>query len=154
MPPVHGIDRIGHDARPSADNGGTGAYGRIMTSLTPYLTVSDGAAALDFYRRAFGAVVVERHDDGKLLAHATLRMGDAVLLVSGEFPSLGAVSPTTVGGSTAAVVLAVEDPDEVYAAAIEAGATADRPVEIDGSGTRSGWMTDPFGHRWNIRAGS
>jgi PhnB protein len=125
-----------------------------MTSITPYLTVSDGPAALDFYRRAFDAVVVERYDDGELLAHATLRIGDAVLLVSGEFPRLGAVSPSTVGGSTAAVVLAVSDPDATYAAAVDAGASADRPVEVDGSGTRSGWLVDPFGHRWNIRAES
>jgi PhnB protein len=123
-----------------------------MTSITPYLTVSDGPAALDFYGRAFGAVVVERYDDGELLAHATLTIGDAVLLVSGEFPDLGAVSPTTVGGSTAAVVLATRDPDAAYQAAVTAGARGDRPVEVDGSGTRSGWIVDPFGHRWNIRA--
>ncbi|MDL9979018.1 VOC family protein [Microbacterium sp. ASV49] len=123
-----------------------------MTTITPYLTVSDGPAALDFYRRAFGAEVIERYDDADgRLAHATLDVGGAILLVSGEYPELGAVSPTTLGGSTAAVVLAVVAPDATYAAAVDAGATADRPIEVDGSGARSGWIVDPFGHRWNIR---
>jgi PhnB protein len=122
-----------------------------MTTITPYLTVSDGDAALAFYRRAFDAVVVERYDDGGRLAHATLTIGGAVLFVSDEYPALGAVSPSSLGGSTAAVVLGLADPDAAYAAAVAAGATADRPVEVDGSGARSGWIVDPFGHRWNIR---
>jgi len=130
---------------------GAGRYRRGMTTITPYLTVSDGAAALDFYRRAFGAEIVERYDDDGRLGHATLTVAGAVLFLSDEFPSLGAVSPTTVGGSTAAVVLGVADPDATYAAAVAAGATADRAVELDGSGHRSGWVVDPFGHRWNIR---
>ncbi len=123
-----------------------------MTDAIPYLTVHDGAAALDFYGRAFGAEVVQRYDDGSRLAHATLRIGDATLFVSAEFPQLGAVSPRSLGGSTAAVVLLVADPDATYTGAVAAGASAQRPVEPDGTGVRSGWLVDPFGHRWNIRA--
>ncbi|MGC5168508.1 VOC family protein [Luteimicrobium sp. DT211] len=122
-----------------------------MATISPYLTVDDGPAALEFYAQAFGAEVVERYDDGDQVAHATLRVGDAVFFVSSEFPGLGAVAPATVGASTVAVVLTVPDADAVYAAAVLAGARADRPVATDGGGTRSGWLVDPSGHRWNVR---
>jgi PhnB protein len=130
------------------------SYASSVTSATVYLTVDDGAAALDFYGRAFGAVATMRMDDGSKLAHATLSIGDAVVMVSDEYPAVGAVSPATLGGSTSAVVLEVEDPDAVFATAVAAGARADRPVAVDGGGARSGWLTDPFGHRWNIRGTS
>ncbi|MBD3942345.1 VOC family protein [Microbacterium sp. NEAU-LLC] len=120
----------------------------------PYLTVHDGAAALEFYQQAFGAAVRERYDDRNRIAHATLVIGGARLFVSDEFAELGALSPRTLGGSTVAVVLGVPDPDATYAAAVDAGAAPDRPVAVDGSGARSGWLTDPFGHRWNIRTAS
>jgi len=120
-------------------------------TATPYLTVHDGDAALMFYQQAYGAQIVERYTDEGRVAHATLAIGDARVFVSDEFAELGAVSPRTLGGSTVAVVLGVRDPDAVYAAAVDAGAVADRPVAVDGSGARSGWLTDPFGHRWNIR---
>lgn len=122
-----------------------------MTTILPYLTVHDGAAAIDFYQRAYGATTEERFDDGNRVAHATLTVGGATLFVSDEFVEFGAVAPRTLNGSTVAVVLSVAEPDEVFAAAVAAGATADRPVAVDGSGASSGWLTDPFGHRWNIR---
>lgn len=122
-----------------------------MTSAVPYLTVDNGTTALEFYAAAFGAEVVERFDDHGRLAHATVRIGTATIFVSDEYPGLGSIAPRTLGGSTSAVVLGVEDADAAYARAIAAGSAADRPVETDGSGARSGWLTDPFGHRWNLR---
>ncbi len=124
-----------------------------VTSVVPYLTVHDGPTALDFYAEAFGAAVVERYDDGRRLAHATVVIGEAVIMVSDEYRDLGAVAPHTLGGTTTAIVLKVLDPDTVFARAVEAGATAQRPVDEDGSGARSGWLVDPYGHRWNIRSG-
>ncbi len=122
-----------------------------MTKAIAYLTVDDGAAALDFYTRAFGAEVTERYDDEGRLGHATLVIGDATVFVSDEYHEHGAVAPKTLGGSTAAVVLAVADPDARYAAAVDAGGHPQRPVADDGFG-RGGWLVDPFGHRWNIRS--
>lgn len=122
-----------------------------MTSITPYLTVDDGEAALRFYAEAFDADVLERYDDGGRVAHATLAIGDAQLFVSDEHTELGAYAPATLGHSTCAVVLAVDDPDVSYERAVTAGATADRPVAEDPGG-RSGWLVDPFGHRWNLRS--
>ncbi len=122
-----------------------------MTRLTPYLTVHDGAAALAYYAAAFGAREIgERYteDDGRI-GHTTLAIGEALFFLSDEFHEYGAYSPQTLGHSTAAIVLVVDDVDAVYAAAIAAGGTADRPPG-EQEGERRGWLVDPFGHRWAV----
>ncbi len=122
-----------------------------MTSVTPYLTVNDAKSAIAFYTKAFDAKVIELYESGDRIGHATLRIGTATVYLSDEFPDYRAVSPRTLGGGTAAVVLAVEDPDQVFAQAVAEGAEGYRPVGEDPGG-RSGWIEDPFGHRWNIRS--
>ena len=123
-----------------------------MTSVTPYLTVHDADAALRFYTQAFGATETMRMtgQDGKV-GHAEFTIGDATFYLSDEAPELGAVSPRRVGGSTTAFVVTVQDADATYAQAVEAGATADRPVTDTPYGSRGGWLSDPFGHRWNVQ---
>ena len=123
-----------------------------MTRITPYLTVHDGEAALEFYAHAFGAQVRERYDDGGQVAHATLEVDGAIFFVSDEYTEMGAYAPKTVGHATCAVVLTVDDADAAYQTAVAAGATGDREV-ADDPGGRSGWVVDPFGHRWNLRTG-
>jgi len=120
-----------------------------MTAI-PYLTVHDAAAALEFYAAAFGATVGERYDepDGRI-GFAALTVAGAPVFVSDEVPELGAVSPRTAGCSTVGVVLQVDDVERVYAAALAAGATSDRPPSPGPAGL-SAWLVDPFGHRWNL----
>jgi len=122
-----------------------------MTTIVPYLAVSDGRAAVEFYTNVFGATIDESEyfemDDGRL-GHATMAIGEARIFLSDEFPELGAHAPTSLGGSSVAVVIYVDDTDETMAAAEQAGATIDRPAKNE-RGERSGWFVDPWGHRWS-----
>jgi PhnB protein len=117
--------------------------------LSPYITVSDGAAAIEFYVKAFGAVELDRfaEPNGKV-GHADLKIGDSTLMLSDEYPDYGARSPETLGGSPVMLHLYVEDVDAVFAQAVEAGAKVESPVENQFYGDRGGKLTDPFGHRW------
>lgn len=124
----------------------------MQTKMIPYLAVTDGRAAIDFYSEVFGAAVVEAElfemDDGRL-GHASLTIGeDASLYVSDEFPEMNILAPVTRGGSSAAVVIHVANADETIAAAVAAGATLERSAENQ-HGARSGWFADPWGHRWS-----
>lgn len=120
-------------------------------TLTPHLVVKDGAAALDFYARAFGAVEVERiqNDKGKV-GHAEITIGNSRLMLADEHPEIGALSPSTVGGTPVSFHLYVEDVDAMVARAVAAGATLIRPVADQFYGDRIGGVADPFGHRWFI----
>ncbi len=121
------------------------------SSLTPYLIVDDGEAALTFYKSVFGAVELMRVEgpDGKI-GHAEIQLGDSQVMLASEFPELGALSPTTVGGSPVTLVLYIENVDDVFARALEAGAVEERSVQDQFYGDRSGTLKDPFGHRWSI----
>lgn len=119
--------------------------------LSAYLTVRDGAAAIAYYQHVFGAVEEDRFaEPNGRIGHADLRIGDATLMLSDEYPDYGARSPDTIGGSPVMLHLYVEDADAVVARAVEAGAKLDAPVEDQFYGDRGGKITDPFGHRWWI----
>jgi PhnB protein len=120
-------------------------------TATPYLTVKNAAAAIEFYKHAFGAEEIRRlvATDGKMM-HAEIRIGDSIVMLSDEFPSHGALSPETLGGSAMFVVLSLNDVDTRIQQAVAAGATVLRPVANQFSGDRSGTIQDPFGHRWTL----
>lgn len=120
-------------------------------TITPYLTVNDGKAALDFYHRAFGAVILLNMpgSDGRLM-HAEFKIGDSIVMMSDEFPEMGARSPKSLGGRSSGLMLYVEDVDAFIAKAVAAGATLVRPIANQFYGDRSGGLEDPFGHSWNI----
>ncbi|MCM3923749.1 VOC family protein [Frankia sp. AiPs1] len=119
--------------------------------LCPYLCVDGAAAAIEFYASVLGATERMRlAGPGDKVAHAELAFGDSVLMISDEFPEMGALSPASVGGSPVTISLYVEDVDAAYDRALAAGATAVRPVTDQFYGDRSGQFTDPFGHRWSI----
>ncbi len=120
-------------------------------TVTPYMIVKDGAAALDFYVKTFGAVELERMEmpDGRV-GHAEFTLGSSRLMLASEFPELAALSPETVGGTPVSLMVYVEDVDELFARALAAGATELQPVQDKFYGDRSGTLQDPFGHRWTI----
>lgn len=118
---------------------------------TPYLCVHDGAAALDFYAKAFGATERMRMADpsGKI-GHAEVKIGEAIIMLSDEFPEMGVRSPRSIGGSPTAILLYFEDVDAIAKRAVDAGGKLVRPVENQFYGDRSGKLEDPFGHTWWI----
>ena len=119
-------------------------------TLTPYLAVPDGAAAIDFYVTAFGAEVVSRMDgpDGVLM-HGELRIGDSMLQLSNEMPDFGLKAPES-GWVHSSLVVYVPDTDSFVDRAVAAGATLHTPVSDTFSGDRHGTVMDPFGHRWAV----
>jgi PhnB protein len=120
-------------------------------SVTPYLAVRDAVAAVDFYRRAFGAELVMKltMPDGKY-AHAEVKIGDSHVMMAEENPEWGNTSPQTLGGSPVSFMIYVPDVDAAFARAIAAGAVQVRPVEDQFYGDRTGTLRDPFGFQWSL----
>jgi PhnB protein len=121
-----------------------------QTVVTPYICVKGGAAALDFYKRAFGAKETMRMTapDGTL-GHASFTVYGAPIMLSDEWPDGGVFAPGP-GGSSVTIHLYVPDVDAFFARATAAGALSLRPVEDMPYGDRAGTLKDPFGHRWMI----
>jgi PhnB protein len=121
------------------------------TSATPYLCVRDAAAAIEFYKKAFGAVETLRlNGPGPKIGHAQIVIGSALIMLSDEFPDFGTLSPQSIGGSPVQIQLYVPDADALVAQAAEAGAKVMRPVADQFYGDRSGHIADPFGYTWII----
>ncbi|HET7343739.1 MAG TPA: VOC family protein [Methylomirabilota bacterium] len=120
-------------------------------TVSPYLIVDGAERALEFYRRAFGAIERFRHQapNGKI-GHAEIRIGDTVVMLADEFPDHGAFAPRKFGGSPVSLHLYVENVDAVAAQAVAAGATVKRPVADQFYGDRMGTLEDPFGHTWHV----
>jgi uncharacterized glyoxalase superfamily protein PhnB len=119
--------------------------------LFAYLHVSDAAAAIAFYAKAFGARETLRlTEPGGRIGHAELDFDGATLMLADEYPEYGIRGPASVGGTTVTIHLHVDDADEVLRRAVEAGATLEREPQDQFYGERSGCVLDPFGHRWNI----
>jgi PhnB protein len=120
-------------------------------NVTPYLIVSDGAAAIDYYKRIFGAIEVMRiPGPGGRIGHAELRIGDSMIMLADENPQTDARGPLSFGGSPVSFLLYVEEVDAVTAKAEMAGAKIVRPPKDQFYGDRTATLTDPFGHQWTI----
>ncbi len=120
-------------------------------TATPYLIVNDGAAALDFYKRAFRAKEMMRiAAPGGKIGHAEIKIGNSRIMLADEHPEIGARSPQAFGGTPVSIMLYVGDVDAVVKKAVEAGAAVTRPVEDKFYGDRMGTVTDPFGHTWHV----
>ncbi|HEV3333240.1 MAG TPA: VOC family protein [Bryobacteraceae bacterium] len=120
-------------------------------TATPYLVVNDANKAIDFYKRAFGAKEIARMDgpQGKI-AHAELKIGDSMIMLSDEMPGQATRSPQSLGGTAVGVFLYLTDVDHVFKQATSAGAKVDMPLADMFWGDRYGKLTDPFGHAWSL----
>jgi PhnB protein len=120
-------------------------------SATPYLIVKGAAAAIDFYKDAFGAIEMFRMaGPGGRIGHAEIRIGDSVIMLADEHPDTVNRSPSSLGGSSVGIMLYVDDVDATFARAMELGAKAQRPLADQFYGDRNGTLKDPFGHVWTV----
>src|SRR6201988_1365844 len=93
-------------------------------SVTPYLIIKGAAAAIDFYKKAFGATELFRFPaPGGMIGHAEIKIGDSPLMLADEHPDMGYKGPQTLGGSPVSIMIYVEDVDTIFNQAVEAGAT-------------------------------
>jgi uncharacterized glyoxalase superfamily protein PhnB len=121
-------------------------------TVTPQLTFDDAASAIDWYKKALGAVEGSRAagPDGKIM-HAELRIGDSRIMLNDSL--MGAKGPKALGGSPASLWVYVENCDELFNRALGAGARVDGPMGALADqfwGDRSGTFMDPHGYRWTI----
>jgi len=117
--------------------------------ITPYLICRNASAAIDFYKRAFGAEEIVRIGHEGMIGHCEMRLGQAIWMMADEFPPM-AVSPETVGGSPVSLYIYVEDVDAFTEQAIAEGLEVLKPVSDQFYGDRSGHFKDPFGHLWGF----
>jgi len=120
-------------------------------TATPYLTIRGAAAAIDFYKRAFGAQELFRMPtpDGKIM-HAEITIGDSHIMLADESSTGETKSPQTLNGSTTGIFLYLNDVDAAFKQAVKAGAKETMPLQNMFWGDRFGKLTDPFGHRWML----
>ena len=120
-------------------------------TVTPYLVVKGGGAAIDFYGKAFGAKELFRMPDPSgRVGHAEIKIGDSVVMLADEHPELGYLGPQSQGGTPVSLMIYVEDVDTVFKQAISHGAEQKKPVKDEFYGDRMGTVIDPFGHIWHI----
>lgn len=119
-------------------------------AIAPFLSVRNGAVAIEFYKAAFGAVELFRHDgeDGSVVCE--LGLGEGKFWVADESPEHKNFSPETLGGGTVRMVMTVDNPDAAFDKAIAAGGVVVVPMQHFDFGWRLGRMVDPFGHHWEI----
>ncbi len=119
--------------------------------VTPYLVLDGASDAIDFYTGVLGFSERMRMPgpDGRI-GHAELRLGDSVLMLADENPEMGARGPRSVGGTPVTIFVYVDDVDDVFQRAVQAGAKQLEAVEDRFYGDRSGQLEDPFGHRWSL----
>jgi PhnB protein len=119
-------------------------------TATPMLRVRNAAAALDFYKQAFGAREVMRFEAGGRIAHAEIEIGNSLVYLGEEAADIGYPSPDALGGSPVGMHLNVDDADAAFDRAVAAGARVFRPVVDQFYGDRSGQVVDPFGFTWTL----
>ena len=115
-----------------------------LRTVTPALVVEDAPAAIEFYKKAFGAEELGRFPgpDGTGVMHAEIRVGDSVVFVADLWPGQESTN--------SAIQLFVDDGDALFQRAVDAGADVTMPLSDMFWGDRFGQVRDPFGQRWAI----
>jgi len=119
-------------------------------SVTPYLSIKGAVKALEYYKKAFGAIELLRMEHEGRIGHAEIKIGDSPIMLADEYPEMGSVSPQTLGGSPVGIMIYVENVDTIFKQAIDAGGVEKKALQDQFYGDRSGTLTDPFGHVWTV----
>jgi len=120
-------------------------------AVTPYLIVKDAAAAIEFYKNAFGATELMRMGaPGGKIGHAEIKIGKSPVMLADEHPEMRVYGPGHFGGTPVHLLLYVEDVDAVVKRAMDLGSELDRPIKDQFYGDRSGTIRDPYGHQWTV----
>ena len=120
-------------------------------TATPYLIINGAAAAIEFYKKAFGATELFRMDaPGGKIGHAEIKIGEGMVMLADESPEMGHKSPQTVGGTPVSLMFYVQDVDAQFAKALAAGGTVKHAIKDQFYGDRSGTLEDPSGHIWTV----
>jgi PhnB protein len=120
-------------------------------TVTPHIVVSDVAKAIEFYKKAFGAVQTVRMDGpGGMVLHAEVKIGNSAVMIAQENPEWGSKGPSTLGGSPVGLFIYGPDVDAAYKQAIDAGAKSVMEPADQFWGDRYCKVEDPFGHDWAL----
>ena len=119
-------------------------------TITPSLTFKDSQKAIDFYKKAFDAKLLDfmPNLNGRGVMHATMQIGDSIFMMGDEMPKCK--SAESMGGSPTSLYLYVKDADAVFKQAVSAGAVVTMPMMDMFWGDRAGNIQDPFGYTWMI----
>jgi PhnB protein len=122
-------------------------------TVTAYMVIHDASGAIEFYKKAFGAKELLRHNtpDGKVL-NAQIKIGDSIVMLADEYPVPGSTmrSPRSLGASTVTLHIYTPNVDKLFAQAVAAGMSVMMPLDNMFWGERYGSLVDPFGHHWSI----
>jgi len=122
-----------------------------VRAVIPMLVCRDAASEVEFCKKAFGAVELARRPaPSGGVVHATLKIGEAMIMIHGEFPNLASRAPQADGSSPVVIYNYVEDVDIAIDKAVVAGAKILISVMNQPWGDRVGRIIDPSGHVWNI----
>ena len=119
-------------------------------SVTPYLIINGAAEAIEYYKKAFGAIELFRMEHEGKIGHAEIKIGDSPIMLSDENPQEGYASPKSLGGSGVGIMIYVDDVDTIYNQAIAEGGVERKALQDQFYGDRSGTLTDPYGHVWTV----
>jgi PhnB protein len=120
-------------------------------TLTPHLTVRDAKGAIEFYKKALGAQVlnVSHTPDGRVM-HATLKIGDSMIMLNDEFPEMGGSLAPRGDAAGVALHIYTNNVDSLFAQAVGAGAVVKMPLMDQFWGDRYGIVADPYGFKWSL----
>jgi PhnB protein len=122
-----------------------------MPTVVPHITVKGAAQAIDFYKQAFGAEEVARHQtpDGRIM-HASIKIGDSFVMLNDEFPEYGGAPAPQGGKQPFTLHINCQDVNSQWDRAVQAGAKVTMPLKDQFWGDRYGQLEDPFGHTWSM----